>query len=100
MVDLDRIETRKLPLSYGTERCRLVLNDSRYTEGVLALRKDPKLNRYIHDDNPLTAEIHDRFLSVQLERRDSFNFAILVDGDFAGTVALYDITRRSPEGSS
>lgn len=96
MVDLDRIETRKLPLSYGTQRCRLALNDSRYTEGVVALRNDPKLNRYIHHD-PLTAEMHDRWLSAQLERWDSLNFAILVDGDFVGTVALYAITPETAE---
>ena len=90
LVDLSRLDTRKLPLSYGTERCRIVLNDSRYTEELLALRNDESLNRFLHHEL-LTPETHDRWLRQQLDRRDVLNFAALVEGEFAGAAALYDI---------
>jgi RimJ/RimL family protein N-acetyltransferase len=96
LVDLLRLDARKMPLSYGTPRCQLVLNDSRYTEDLVALRNDEDLNRYIHHE-PLTAAGHDRWLRQQLERRDALNFAVLVDGEFAGAASLYGITRDSAE---
>lgn len=96
MVDLSRLETRKMPLSYGSERCRIVLNDSRYTEELVALRNDPRLNRFIHHDW-LTPEKHDAWLCNQLDGRKDFNFAILVDGEFAGAIALYHISGGAAE---
>lgn len=96
MADLARIDTYKMQMSYGSQRCRLVLNDSRYTHDVVALRNDAKLNRYIHHEL-LTEEMHDRWLSAQLGRRDALNFAILVRGAFAGTLSLYNITRDTAE---
>jgi RimJ/RimL family protein N-acetyltransferase len=96
LVDLSLLDTRTMPLAYGTERCQLVLNDSRYTEELVTLRNDEGLNRYIHHE-PLTAAGHDRWLRQQLERRDALNFAVLVEGKFAGAASLYDITRDSAE---
>ncbi|NND75970.1 MAG: GNAT family N-acetyltransferase [Ilumatobacter sp.] len=96
MIDLERLDTRKLPLSYGTERLRLTLNDSRYTEQVVKIRNDPRLNEWIHHD-PLTPEAHDQFLQRELERRDALNFAILVDNEFAGVCSLRDIRGTTAE---
>ena len=67
MVELAKLHKRKLPFSYGTRRCRLVLGDSRYTREVVALRNDERLNRFIHHDE-LTPELHEKFLEKELER--------------------------------
>ena len=87
---LDRIVGRKAPLWYGTEACRLALNDSRYSEDIVRMRNDPEVNRYISGAG-LTLEDHEKWLESQLHRRDALNFAIVAHGRFAGTVSLYDI---------
>jgi RimJ/RimL family protein N-acetyltransferase len=96
MVDLAKLQKRKLPFSYGTRRCRLVLSDSRYTREVVAMRNDQRLNRFIHHDE-LTPELHERFLEAELERSDAFNFVVLADDSFAGTVGLYAIGDETAE---
>ena len=96
MVDLDCIEKPKFPLSYGTGRFRLELCDSRYTQQIVDLRNDPRLNEFIHHD-PLNVEAQERFLDAELDRRDGFNFAILVDGCFAGTTALMNVRSGTAE---
>jgi RimJ/RimL family protein N-acetyltransferase len=96
MIDLERLHKRKLPLSYGTERLRLVLGDSRYTQQVVELRNDPNLNEWIHHD-PLTPQAHDQFLDRELDRCDALNFAILIERKFAGIGGLYDIEGTTAE---
>ena len=80
----------KMPLGYGSDACRLVSCESRYTPQIVALRNNPALNRFIHHDH-LTEEAHERWLRGESMRRDSLNFVILVSGRFAGTASLYDI---------
>jgi RimJ/RimL family protein N-acetyltransferase len=87
MVDLERLDKRKFPLSYGTRRFRLVLCDSRYAEQGVQLRNDPRLNEFIHHDL-LTLEAQEAFLDRELDRPDTFNFAILIEGLFAGLTSL------------
>lgn len=87
---LDLLECLKMPLSYGTCECRLILGDSRYTDDIVALRNDPAVNGFIHNA-PLTGENHNHWVDGQLERRDTLNFVILVRDGFAGTASLYNI---------
>src|SRR5512142_1028867 len=87
---LERVETRRMPLHYGSGSCCLTLCDSRYTAEIVALRNNPEVNRFIHHDH-LSTEAHERWLRGESMRRDSLNFVILVGGRFAGTASLYDI---------
>jgi RimJ/RimL family protein N-acetyltransferase len=88
---LDRLDGLKMPLSYGSDACRLVLADERFSKDIVALRNNPRVNAFIHRGG-LTEEAHNRWLARQMERRDALNFVILVRGRFAGTVSLYDIS--------
>lgn len=87
---LEKVETRRMPLRYGTSACCLTLSDSRYTTEIVALRNNPEVNRFIHHDH-LSVEAHERWLRGESMRKDSLNFVILVGGRFAGTASLYDI---------
>jgi RimJ/RimL family protein N-acetyltransferase len=89
-ISLERVETRRMPLRYGSAACCLTLADSRYTPEIVALRNNPEVNRFIHHDH-LTPEAHERWLRGESMRNDSLNFVILVAGRFAGTASLYQI---------
>jgi RimJ/RimL family protein N-acetyltransferase len=87
-ISLERIDTRRMPLRYGSAACCLTLSDSRYTADIVNLRNNSEVNRFIHHDH-LTPESHERWLRGESMRRDSLNFVILVAGHFAGTASLY-----------
>lgn len=90
MVDLAKLHKRKLPLSYGTRRFRLVLGDSRYAQDVIALRNDQRLNRFIHHEE-LTLASQERFIDAALDRTDALNFVALAGDEFAGAAGLYGV---------
>src|SRR5512147_871582 len=87
---LERVDTRRMPLRYGSAACCLTLSDSRYTSEIVALRNNQEINRFIHHDH-LTPEAHERWLRGESMRRDSLNFVILVAARFSGTASLYQI---------
>lgn len=87
---LEQCTSGRMPLSYGSSACSLVLGDSRFTEQIVALRNNSEVNRFIHHDH-LTPEAHERWLSAQMQRGDSLDFVVLVHGAFAGTASLYNI---------
>jgi len=87
---LEQVETRRMPLHYGSGSCCLTLCDSRYTAEIVGLRNNPEINQFIHHDH-LTPEAHERWLRGESMRRDSLNFVILVAGRFCGTASLYEI---------
>lgn len=89
-LNLENCYTNRVPLRYGSDRCCIVLTDSRFTPDIVALRNDPSVNRFIHHED-LTNEAHEQWLARESGRRDSLNFVVLVERSFAGTASLYDI---------
>jgi RimJ/RimL family protein N-acetyltransferase len=89
-MNLGELDSLKFPLRYGTDRCCIVLSDSRYAEQIVALRNDPALNAWIHKTD-LNVELQNVFLSREIAQRDRFNFVILVDHEFCGTAGIYNI---------
>jgi RimJ/RimL family protein N-acetyltransferase len=86
---LDHLEIAKVPLRYGTDACCLVLADSRFTAEIINLRNSD-LGEY-QNRIQVTEEEHERWLASRLARADTFDFVVLIGGEFGGTVSLTEV---------